>query len=187
MALGATVYKVTVDISDLDRSYYGKHVLTVARHPSETEERLMLRVLAFCRHANEHTEFGRGLSTEGEPALWQIDDTGAIAEWIDVGWPDVKQVRKAAGRSDKVVILTYDEARYVPWWQSNVGDFGKLEKLSVIAIKDEYIGPLTQMVDRNMKLAVTIQDGVAWISDDKRSVEVEFKLLQEGRLQYSLD
>lgn len=186
MALGASVYKVTVDISDLDRSYYGKHVLTVARHPSETEERLMLRVLAFCRHADERTEFGRGLSTEGEPALWQIDDTGAIVDWIDVGWPEVKQVRKVVGRSEKVVILTYDEARYVPWWERFMGDFGKLDKLTVIAIKDKYIAPLATIANKNMKLAVTIQDGVAWISDDKRSVEVEFTLLQEDRQQYAL-
>ena len=181
MALGATVYKATVDISDLDRNYYGKHQLTIARHPSETEERLMLRVLAFCRHADERTEFGRGLSTEGEPALWQLDDTGAIAEWIDVGWPDVKQVRKAAGRSDSVVILTYDEARYTPWWESHKGDFGKIDKLTVLAVPDEFIAPLAGLADRNMRLAVTIQDDVIWISDDSRSVEVSVKCLQAAR------
>lgn len=102
MALGATVYKATIDVSDLDRDSYGNYVLTIARHPSETEERLMLRVLAFCRLAGERLEFGRGLSTEGEPALWEIDDTGAIVQWIEVGCPDVKQVRKAAGRSEHV-------------------------------------------------------------------------------------
>lgn len=185
MALGATVYKATVDISDLDRPYYGRHVLTIARHPSETEERLMLRLLAFCRHADEHTEFGRGLSTEGEPALWQIDDTGVIAEWIDVGWPDVKQVRKAAGRSDRVVIITYDEAKYEPWWQSNRGDFGKIDKLTVLAVDDAFVGPLASLADRNMRLAVTIQDDIAWISDDRRSVEVRFKLLQQARDTYN--
>lgn len=83
MALGSTVYKATLDISDLDRGYYATHVLTVARHPSETEERLMLRILAFASLAGEHLEFGRGLSTEGEPALWEIDDTGTIERWIE--------------------------------------------------------------------------------------------------------
>mgnify|MGYP000236215991 CR=1 FL=1 len=179
MALGATVYKATVDISDLDRSYYAKHVLTVARHPSETEERLMLRVLAFCRHAGERTEFGRGLSTEGEPALWELDDTGAIAEWVDVGWPDVKQVRRAAGRSAAVTIFTYDEARYVLWWEQNAGEFSKIDKLCVIAVDDAFVAALAAMADRNMRLAVTIQDGVAWVSDDARSVEVTFKVLKE--------
>ena len=178
MALGATVHKVTVDISDIDRGYYGKHVLTVAQHPSETQERLMLRVLAFCQHADERTEFGRGLSTEGEPALWQIDDTGAIATWVDVGWPDVKQVRKAAGRSDKVVILTYDEAKYEPWWRSHAGELGKIDKLTVYAIDQHYVEALAFLVNRNMKIAVTIQDGVMWVSDDQHNVEVAIKTLQ---------
>lgn len=109
MALGSTVYKATLDISDLDRGYYATHVLTVARHPSETEERLMLRILAFASLAGEHLEFGRGLSTEGEPALWEIDDTGTIERWIEVGCPDVRQVRRAAGRSNHVTVLAYGE------------------------------------------------------------------------------
>ena len=119
MALGATVYKATIDVSDLDRDSYGTNVITIARHPSETEERLMLRVLAFCRLAGERLEFGRGLSTEGEPALWEIDDTGAIVQWIEVGCPDVKQVRKAAGRSEHVQIVAYGEDRVEPWWEGN--------------------------------------------------------------------
>ena len=126
MALGATVYKATIDVSDLDRDSYGNYVLTIARHPSETEERLMLRVLAFCRLAGERLEFGRGLSTEGEPALWEIDDTGAIVQWIEVGCPDVKQVRKAAGRSEHVQIVAYGEDRVEPWWEGNKGDFAKI-------------------------------------------------------------
>lgn len=131
MALGATVYKATIDVSDLDRDSYGNYVLTIARHPSETEERLMLRVLAFCRLAGERLEFGRGLSTEGEPALWEIDDTGAIVQWIEVGCPDVKQVRKAAGRSEHVQIVAYGEDRVEPWWEGNKGDFAKIGKLTV--------------------------------------------------------
>ena len=124
MALGSTVYKATLDISDLDRGYYATHVLTVARHPSETEERLMLRILAFASLAGEHLEFGRGLSTEGEPALWEIDDTGTIERWIEVGCPDVRQVRRAAGRSNHVTVLAYGEDRVGPWWQS-VGRRGR--------------------------------------------------------------
>ena len=136
MALGSTVYKATLDISDLDRGYYATHVLTVARHPSETEERLMLRILAFASLAGEHLEFGRGLSTEGEPALWEIDDTGTIERWIEVGCPDVRQVRRAAGRSNHVTVLAYGEDRVGPWWQSVSGDFSKIDKLAVHA-RDE--------------------------------------------------
>lgn len=184
MALGATVYKATIDISDLDRGYYGNHVLTVARHPSETEERLMLRILAFCRHAGEQLEFGRGLSTEGEPALWEMDATGAIVSWVEVGCPDVKQVRKAAGRSEHVLIVAYDEARVEPWWTANRGDFGKINKLSVITVSDENAAALAAMASRNMKLAVTIQDGVIWVSDDRVSLQIDITVLQEERQGY---
>ena len=92
MALGATIYKANIDISDVDRGYYGSHLCTLARHPSETEERLAIRMLAYCLYVGEtdmRLEFGRGLSTEGEPALWEIDDTGAIACWIAGGVRDI--------------------------------------------------------------------------------------------------
>ena len=173
MALGATVYKATIDVSDLDRDSYGNYVLTIARHPSETEERLMLRVLAFCRLAGERLEFGRGLSTEGEPALWEIDDTGAIVQWIEVGCPDVKQVRKAAGRSEHVQIVAYGEDRVEPWWEGNKGDFAKIGKLTVVSVPDDQVTALASMASRNMKLAVTIQDGILWISDDRDSLQIE--------------
>ena len=102
MALGATIYKATLDISDLDRGWYGSRSLTVARHPSETEERMMVRILAFCLYADEKLEFGRGLSAEDEPDLWETNDAGDIGRWIDVGNPDNKALRRAAGRSDDV-------------------------------------------------------------------------------------
>lgn len=184
MALGATVYKAVIDVSDLDRGCYGNYVLTVARHPSETEERLMLRILAFSRLAGERLEFGRGLSTEGEPALWEIDDTGSIVHWIEVGCPDVKQVRRAAGKSGHVQIIAYDEDRLEPWWQSNRGEFGKIGKLSVVAIGNDDVQGLAQMAQRNMRLAVTIQDGTIWVSDDTRSLQIDLRELQSEHQRY---
>jgi uncharacterized protein YaeQ len=181
MALGATVYKATLEISDLDRGYYEHHVLTVARHPSETEERLMLRVLAFCRFAGERLQFGDGLSEEGEPALWEIADTGDIVTWVELGIPALKQVRRAAGKSEHVVILAYDEARIGPWWESNGSDFAKIDKLSVIAVSDAQAEKLARLAARNMKLAVTIQDGVAWVSDEHDSVQVDFRTILSER------
>lgn len=178
MALGATVYKATLDISDLDRGYYATHVLTVARHPSETEERLMLRILAFCSLAGEHLEFGRGLSTEGEPALWEIDDTGVIERWIEVGCPDVRQVRRAAGRSAHVAVLAYGEDRVGPWWQSVSGDFSKIDKLAVMTVSDAGVAELTTLCERNMRFAVTIQDGTIWVNGEKSNVQIDFRWLK---------
>ena len=185
MALGATVYKAQLSISDLDRNWYGEPVLTLARHPSETETRLMLRVLAWCMRAGEKLEFGRGLSTDGDPALWELDDTGAIIDWVELGVPDLRTVRKAAGKSEHVLVLAYDEARSAPWWESLKGDFSKISKLAVVLIHDDEAKALGSMATRNMKLAVTIQDGVFWVSNDHSSLQIDpewLRILQENDL-----
>ncbi len=181
MTLGATVHKVAVDISDIDRGYYAEHVLTVARHPSETEGRLMLRILAFAMHAGGHLEFGRGLSTEGEPALWEIDDTGAIRIWVELGTPNVRALRKAAGKSDHVAVLAYDENKIDRWWRSNEGEFGKISKLSVACVQDAEVEALSKMCSRSMRLSITIQDGTCWVSGGSGSVQLDLAWLKRER------
>lgn len=181
MALGATIYKATLEISDLDRGYYGSHNLTIARHPSETEKRMMIRVLAFALYGGENVEFGRGLSAEGEAALWETNDAGDIGRWIEVGNPDNKALRRAAGKSEDVVVLAYDEAKTAAWWASNKGDFGKIGKLTVRMVTDEDAEKLQSIAKRNMRLAATIQDGIVWLADDKVNLELSVKtLLQRG-------
>lgn len=180
MALGATIYKATIDISDIDRGYYGTHLCTLARHPSETEERLAVRLLTYCLFVGEENmrlEFGRGLSTEGEPALWEIDDTGSVARWIEVGVPDVKQVRKSAGRSDEVIVVAYGEDRLEPWWQQNMSDFRKVAKLSVAKVLDHEVEHLTKLMTRTMHLSVTVQDGVVWLSDSVNTAQIQLHWL----------
>ena len=107
MASNATIYKALLQIADMDRQHFQDHVLTLARHPSETEERMMVRVLAFALHADEALSFGRGVSTEDEPALWQRDLTGTIDLWIEIGQPDEKTLRQACGRSKQVIAYVY--------------------------------------------------------------------------------
>src|SRR6266542_2837271 len=107
MATNATIFKATLHIADMDRQYYEDHSLTLARHPSETDERMMVRLLAFAMHAHEALSFGRGLSTEDEPDLWQKDLTGLIERWIEVGQREEKNIRQACGRAKQVVIYTY--------------------------------------------------------------------------------
>src|SRR5688572_33449862 len=99
MATGSTIYRADLSIADMDRNYYADHSLTVARHPSETEERLMVRLLAFAVFAAADLEFGRGLSTDDEPDLWRRDLTGLVELWIEVGLPEEKWLRKACGRA----------------------------------------------------------------------------------------
>src|ERR1700710_1536073 len=105
LALKATVCKAVIQIADMDRNYYRDHALTVARHPSETDERMMVRLLAFALHADDTLLFGRGLAADDEPDLSRSDLTGVIRHWIDVGLPDERDVRKACGRADQVDVL----------------------------------------------------------------------------------
>ncbi len=125
MALGATIYKATLEISDLDRGWYGTRHLTIACHPSETESRMMVRVLAFALYASDKLEFGRGISADDDADLWETNGAGDIGRWIDVGTPDNKSLRRAAGKSDDVVVLAYDDAKVEPWWASNKGISGR--------------------------------------------------------------
>ncbi|MBK6337884.1 MAG: YaeQ family protein [Betaproteobacteria bacterium] len=172
MALRATVFKVELSIADMDRGYYRDHVLTLARHPSETDERLMVRLLAFALCADEGLAFGRGLSADDEPDLWQRDLTGVIRLWIDVGLPDEKTIRRAAGRAGAVRLYAYGGRSVGVWWDRVGARLSTIDRLTVIEIPREATAALAGLVDRSMRLQCTIQDGHAWVADDRTSVEV---------------
>ena len=171
MALKATIFKVALQIADMDRGYYADHALTIARHPSETDERMMLRVLAFALHAGEGVAFGNGLSTDDEPDLWQRDLTGAIRLWVDVGQPDEKLVRRACGRADDVVVYTYGRGAEL-WWARSRGALERARNLRVMSVPAAASPELAKLVQRSMQLQCTIQDGHVWLSDKDGTVEV---------------
>ena len=135
MALGSTIYKVELSIADIAKGYYADHVLSLARHPSETEERLMARLLAFALHAHADLKFGRGISTDDEPDLWLKDPTGTIDLWIDVGLPDERSVRKACGRATRVVVLAYGGRKLEMWWQQNAEALARNRNLEVVTLR----------------------------------------------------
>jgi len=181
MALKSTIFRAALNVSDIDRGYYADHVLTVARHPSETNERMMTRVLAFALYsgqAQEPLEFGKGLSSDDEPALWERDLTGRITQWIEVGLPDEKLLRRACGRSDVVTLLAYGGGRTVDmWWQANRDALQRQEKLTVRAVSSTSSKLLAAMVDRALDLQCMIQDGEVWFSDANERVQVEIAQL----------
>jgi uncharacterized protein YaeQ len=173
MALKATVYRAELAVSDIDRGYYATHALTVARHPSETEERLMIRLLAFAMHADERLEFGRGLSTDDEPDLWRKEDNGEISLWIDVGLPDERRLRRAAGRSRALTLLTYGQRAAEIWWRKNRDVLARLSTLTVLQLPDDAVKSLAALASRAMKLQVTLQDGQISVSDASAYVVIE--------------
>ena len=152
MALKATVCKAELHIADMERGYYHDHAVTVARHPSETDERMMVRLLAFALNADEALAFGAGLSTDDEPDLWRKDLTGNIETWIDVGLPDEKRVRKACGRAGQVFVYSYGGRAAELWWQQ-VGDkLARSNKLTVINLPQAGTQALARLAARNMQL-----------------------------------
>jgi uncharacterized protein YaeQ len=185
MALKATIFKAALQIADMDRNYYGEHTLTIARHPSETDERMMVRVLAFALHAVERLSFGKGLSDEDEPDLWEKDLTGAITTWIDVGLPDDKRIRKAAGRADQVYVYSYGATHGTRlWWEQVEGKLDKTRNVTVIRLPTAQTRELAALADRNMRLTCTVQDGQAWLSSDATNVEVQPETLKDRRVAY---
>ncbi len=173
MALDSTVHKIRLQVSDLDRQVYGTHSLTVARHPSETEERMMVRVLAFARHSDDALVFGRGLSSEDEAPLSRSDLTGRLELWIAVGLPDVKELRKACGRADEVVLYAYGGRRVELWWRQNEAEARRLRNLTVYELPQEGTQALAALAQRTMQVECTIQEGRAWFSQGDTTVEIE--------------
>lgn len=172
MALRATVYRCDLTVSDLDRHVYGQHALTLARHPSETEERMMVRLLAFALHADAALAFGPGLSTEDEPDLVRRDATGAIDLWIDVGLPDEKAVRKACGRARQVVVLAYGARKVDAWWQDNAAALARHANLGVFTLTGDETAALQRLAARAMTLTCTLQDGQVWLASAAQTVEL---------------
>jgi len=173
MALNSTIYKVELQISDMDRHYYATHALTLARHPSETEERLMVRVLAFALYADDRLEFGKGLSDEDEPALWRKAYTDEIELWIEVGQPDEARIRKACGRSRQVVVINYGGNAAEIWWTKNASTLARHRNLTVLDIPATTVTAMTGLLQRGMRLQVLVQDGQLQLMNETDAVAVD--------------
>lgn len=173
MALKSTIHKATLQIADMDRGYYHEHQLTLARHPSETDERMMVRLLAFALYADESLAFGKGLSADDEPDLWQKDMTGAVELWIDVGLPDERNIRKACGRAQQVVQVVYGGRTADMWWQQNSAKLLQQKNLSVINLPHAATQAMQALVSRTMALSYVRQDEKIWLSTATHTVEME--------------
>lgn len=172
MALKATIFKAELAIADLDRHYYHTHQLTLARHPSENDARLMVRLLAFALNAHPQLHFTRGLCIADEPALWRHDLNGTIRQWIDLGHADEKRMRQACQRADEVIIYTYQGAASQSWWQQLQHKLVRLHNLSVYYIPPPAVEQLAALTQRTMHLKCTIQEGDILLTNASSSTGV---------------
>ena len=177
MALKATIYKADLQIADMDRHYYADHALTIARHPSENDERMMVRVLMYALHAQEGIAFTKGLFDVDEPEVWVKDLTGEIKLWIDIGQPDETRMRKACSRADQVIVVCFNSSCEI-WWKAIENKLTRLNNLTVMQLPNETSLALATLAQRAMQLQCMVQDGEVWISTEMAHVAVELKHLK---------
>lgn len=176
MALKATIYKAQLQLADMDRHVYADPALTIARHPSETDERMMVRVLALAlgwpADANEGTlELAKDMWDPDEPALWHKNFSDEILHWVDVGQPDDKRLMKASGRARAVSVYAFQSSTPI-WWDGLVNKVSRASNLTVWQIPTEQSQALAALAQRSMQLQVTVQDGTVWINDGTQTVEI---------------
>ena len=164
MALRSTVLKAQLSLSDLDRNHFSDYSLVLAQHPSETVERVMVRLLAFALNACQDLKFGRGLSNEEDAAVWEVDPAGEIRHWIDVGQPDETRIKKACSRADKATLIVYGSKADL-WFRQNSDFLMKYSNLQVLQLTVADSATLTRTADKNMKLEWTIQEGTIYLGD----------------------
>ncbi|MBT5934951.1 YaeQ family protein [Sulfurimonas sp.] len=156
MATKSTINKTNLNIANMDTNYYAEHSLILAQHPSENDLRLMVRILAFIFNANEDLIFCKGIAQDDEPDLWQKNLSGDIELWVDLGQPDEKRIKKACGRSDKVIIYTYQEGMANSWFTQNKKLLNRLKNLSIVYLKID--GDIEELCERSMSLQANISD-----------------------------
>lgn len=179
MALRATVYKADLNIADNDRAYYASHAVTVARHPSETDERMMVRLLAYALYVDDTDTltFTRGLSDTDEPDLWRLDLTGAVEQWLEIGLPDERRISKACSRADAVAVLAYGRNAML-WWQGVGSKVARNPKLRAYVLDVDGTQALAALAERKMTLNINIQDDTLWVSSEAGEASVQVQRLE---------
>lgn len=171
MALKPTIYKAAVSLSDIDRNYYDQLQLTLAQHPSETPERMLVRLLVFCLNAHEQLSFTRGLSSPDEPDLWQRSLDDQIEHWIEVGQPDPERVKKASNQAGQVSVYSFGKSVDV-WWLQVEKAMRSLPRTRIFQLPWEQVQALTGLLSRTMNLSVSITESTLYVADDSATVEV---------------
>ncbi len=182
MALKATIHKAQLNIADMDRNVYGEHQLTIARHPSETDERMLMRVLAFALNVpvddtRGKLDMAKSLWDPDEPDLWQLDYTGDVVHWIEMGQPDDRRLMKASSRAEQVSVYSYASSTPV-WWAGLQGKLTRAPKVAVWQIDAEQSQALAALVARTVQWQITVQDGTVWVNDGTHNVEITPVLLK---------
>jgi len=176
MALKPTIYKAQIELADSDRNCFDSLSLTLARHPSETLERMAARLLSYCLNSTRGLEFTRGISTTDEPDVWAHNDHGEIEHWIEVGQPEPARLRKACGRAQRVSVYAFGKSA-TTWWKQNSEAISALPRLQVWQFDWEEIQAAAALLDRTVRLTVSVVGGILYLDNGGASTSAEPKLL----------
>ena len=183
MALKPTIYKFKIALSDLNHDHYSSLNRTVALHPSETLERMMARVLAFCLHAHSDTEqlmtFTKGLSSIDEPDIWLRSLDDQLQLWVDVGEPSFERMKKACRQSKHTVVYSFNAKSAVWWKQSMV----QLQSLPLYVIQFQYaeMQKMAALAERTMDWAITLSGESAFVATSSTQVELSWQSLHSAQ------
>lgn len=179
MALKATIFKAMLNIADLDHGVYLDANLTLARHPSETDLRLIVRLLAWALNAHDDLAFTKGLCADDEPELWLKNLHGGIEHWIEVGLPDERRLKKGCNRSEQVTLYTYAGRAVDLWWQQNQALLNRQDNLRIVDFSEEELAPLVDLAERNMQWQVTISEGQVFINSGDVNLSITPSIRKE--------
>lgn len=180
MALKATIFKVELSISNMDKNYYADHSFTIARHPSESDKRMLLRLVAFAFNAHEQLEFTKGLSDVDTPDLWQKSYSDEIELWIELGQPSEQRIKKGCNQSQQMIVYSYDNNAFDEWWKKEQNALNTRKNLTIATVSETTIEQLAELVTRQMHIQVTIQDGQAWFNLNDETQELSLTTIKEG-------
>ncbi len=180
MALKSTIYKVRLTLSNLNIHHYADYSLTIAKHPSENDLRMIVRLLAFSLSAHEEVQFTKGLSSDSEPDLWKINHDGSIEHWIELGIPDERHIRQICSKANKVSIYTYHGNQALQWFESVGNKLHRFDHLNIVHFIISNNQDLETFAQKGMNLNITIEDNEIWISNETDRVSVEFKTVKRS-------
>ncbi len=177
MALKSTIFKIKISLSNMNIHHYEECSLTVARHPSENNLRMMTRVLAFCLGAQNEIQFTKGISSDSEPDLWKLNHDGSIEYWIELGHLDERRIRQACSKGRNIEIYTYQDQQSTQWFESVKNGLSRFSNLSIFQFHWPLNLNFDDFVDRGMNFSVSIEDNEVWLStgEDRYLIVIEKK------------
>lgn len=174
MANTATIRKARLHIADMDRHYYESHALTLAQHPSETDGRLAIRLLAFACNASDQLAFSADLSSDDhQPELAERTLTNEITTWIAFGTPDEKWLRKSANRARQVKLYTYGDRAVSVWWKQQESALQRYRNLSIYQFTDDQVAAVAALVTRSMEWQCNISEGELMLTSSNATLTIE--------------